>query len=159
MVTLCVLSCISVGLKGLWIWLSPTHCLQNAVLRCLTGNQPAGYLYHELPTFGASNLFIKTLLRRSIDAWLTIEAPLCTYDPATHVLTTPCDLTQEGVLSDVWSLPFFQDVLANKMAVNTSKKSKKTYISPKMCFQLGSARSKLCMARMPGSITMSLSQL
>ena len=63
------------------------------------------------------------------------------YDPATHVLTTPRDLAQEGVLSNVRSLPFFQDVLADKLAVNTSKKSKKAYTAPRMCFQLGSACS------------------
>ncbi len=103
--------------------------------------QPAGYLYHVLPTFGASDLFIKTLLCQSMDAGLTTEAPLCTYDPATHILTTPCDLAQEGVLSDVCSLPFFQDVLANKLAVDASKKSKKAYTAPKMSFQLSSARS------------------
>jgi hypothetical protein len=103
--------------------------------------QPAGYLYHVLPTFGASDLFIKTLLRQSMDAGLTTEAPLCSYDPATHVLTTPCDLAQEGVLSDVCSFPFFQDVLADKLAADSSKKSKKAYTAPKMCFQLGSARS------------------
>ena len=103
--------------------------------------QPAGYLYHVVPTFGASDLCIKTLLRRSMDAGLTTEAPLCTYDPATNMLTTPRDLVQEGVLSDVHSLPFFQDVLADKLAVDTSKKSKTTYTAPEMCFQLGSACS------------------
>jgi hypothetical protein len=103
--------------------------------------QPAGYLYHVLPTFGASDLFIKTLLCKSMDAGLTTETPLCTYDPAMHVLTTPCDLVQEGALSDVCSLPFFQDVLANKLAANASKKSKKAYTAPEMCFQLGSACS------------------
>jgi hypothetical protein len=60
-----------------------------------------------------------------MDAGLTTEVLLCTYDPATHILTTPCDLAQEGVLSDVRSLPFFQDVLADKLAANASKKSKK----------------------------------
>ncbi len=69
------------------------------------------------------------------------EAPLCTYDPATHVFTTPRDLAQEGVLSDVRSLPFFQDVLADKLAADASKKSKKAYTAPEMCFQLGSACS------------------
>ncbi len=50
-----------------------------------------------------------------MDAGLTTEAPLCTYDPAMHILTTPRDLAQEGVLSDVHSLSFFQDVLAKKI--------------------------------------------
>ena len=35
--------------------------------------QPAGYLYHVLPTFGASDLFIKTLLHQSMDAGLTTQ--------------------------------------------------------------------------------------
>jgi len=37
--------------------------------------------------------------------------------------------------------PFFQDNLAEKLAVHDSKKSKKAYTAPKMCFQLGSACS------------------
>jgi hypothetical protein len=103
--------------------------------------QPAGYLYHVLPKFGASELFIKSLLCRSMEAGLTTEAPLCTYDFNTHILTTPRDKAQEGVLSDVRSLPFFQDVLAEKLAADSSKKNKKAYTAPEMCFQLGGARS------------------
>jgi hypothetical protein len=103
--------------------------------------QPAGYLYHVLPKFGASELFIKSFLRRSMEAGLTTEAPLCTYDFNTHTLTTPRDEAQEGVLSDVRSLPFFQDFLAEKSAADASKKNKKAYTAPEMCFQLGSARS------------------
>jgi hypothetical protein len=70
--------------------------------------QPAGYLYHVLPKFGASELFIKSLLRRSMEAGLTTEAPLCTYDFHTHILTTPRDEVQEGVLSNVRPLPLLQ---------------------------------------------------
>jgi hypothetical protein len=103
--------------------------------------QPAGYLYHVLPKFGASELFIKSLLCRSMKAGLTTEAPLCTYDFNTHTLTTPRDKAQKGVLSDVRSLPFFQDFLAEKLAADASKKNKKAYTAPEMCFQLGSARS------------------
>jgi hypothetical protein len=103
--------------------------------------QPAGYLYNVLPTFGASNSFIKTLLRRSMDAGITTEAPLCSYNFDTRILTTPRDEEQEGVLSDVRSLPFFKDVIAEKLAVDDSKKAKKAYTAPEMCFQLGSARS------------------
>jgi len=103
--------------------------------------QPAGYLYHVLPMFGASELSIKSLLRRSMEAGLTTEAPLCTYDFNMHILTTPCDEAQEGVLSDVRSLPFFQDVLAEKLAADSSKKNKKAYTAPEMCFRLGNARS------------------
>ncbi len=103
--------------------------------------QPAGYLYHVLPKFGASELFIKSLLRRSMEAGLTTEAPLCTNDFNTHTLTSPRDEAQEGVLSNVRSLPFFQDFLAEKLAADTSKKNKKAYTAPEMCFQLGSACS------------------
>ena len=70
-----------------------------------------------------------------------MEAPLCTYDFNTHILTTPLDEAQESVLSDVQSLPFFKDVLAEKLAADASTKNKKAYTAPKMCFQLGSARS------------------
>ena len=45
------------------------------------------------------------------------------------------------MLSDVRSLPFFQDVLAEKLAADASKKNKKACTAPEMCFQLGSARS------------------
>jgi hypothetical protein len=76
-----------------------------------------------------------------MEAGLTMEAPLCTYDFDTHILTTPCDKEQEGVLSDVRSLSFFQDVLAKKLAGNASKKTTKAYTTPEMCFQLDSARS------------------
>jgi hypothetical protein len=104
--------------------------------------QLAGYLYHMLPTFGASPLFVKTILCRSMEAGLTTEAPLCTYDPKTQILTTPRDIAQDGILSDVRSLPFFQDVLADKQEANANKKGKKKgHTTPKMCFQLGSARS------------------
>jgi len=75
-----------------------------------------------------------------MEAGLTMEAPLCTYNFDTHILTTPRDKEQEGVLSDVRSLPFFQDVFAKKLAADASKKTKKAYTAPEMCFQLGSAR-------------------
>ena len=63
------------------------------------------------------------------------------YDFNTHTLTTPRDEAQKGVLSDVRSLPFFQDFLAEKLAADASKKNKKAYTAPEMCFQLGSACS------------------
>jgi hypothetical protein len=107
----------------------------------MVNKQPAGYLYHVLPKFGASELFIKSLLCRSMEAGLMTEVPLCTYDFNTHTLTAPRDEAQEGVLSDVRSLPFFQDFLTEKLAANASKKNKKAYTAPKMCFQLGSACS------------------
>jgi hypothetical protein len=104
--------------------------------------QPADYLYHVLPTFGTSSLFIKTILHQSMEAGLATEAPLCTYDPETKVLTSPQDSMQDGILSDVFSLPFFQDVLADKQTANATKKGKKKgHTATEMCFQLGSARS------------------
>ena len=57
------------------------------------------------------------------------------------LILVPRDKAQEEVLSDVRSPPFFHDVLAEKLAANASKKNKKAYIAPEMCFQLGSARS------------------
>ena len=41
----------------------------------------------------------------------------------------------------MYILFFFQDVLAKKLVGDASKKTKKAYTAPKMCFQLGSARS------------------
>ena len=51
--------------------------------------QLAGYLYHVLPTVGASSLFVKTILCRLMEAGLATEAPLCMYYSETMVLTTP----------------------------------------------------------------------
>ena len=51
--------------------------------------QPAGYLYHVLPTFGASLTFIQEILRRSMDPAIVLEAPQCTLDNKTGILTTP----------------------------------------------------------------------
>jgi hypothetical protein len=103
--------------------------------------QPAGYLYYMLPTFGATETFTKSLLRRSMDAGLATEAPKCKYNAATQILTTPRDAQQESVLSDVRSLPFSQDIDAIKRATGGGKKGKKEHTAPEMCFQLGSTRS------------------
>ncbi len=104
--------------------------------------QSAGYLYHVLPTFGASSLFAKTILCQSMEAGLATETPLCTYDPEIQIRMTPPDAVQDGILSDVCSLPFFQDVLAEKQAADATKKGKKKkHTAPDMCFQLGSACS------------------
>jgi hypothetical protein len=73
--------------------------------------QPAGYLYHVLPLFGATENFVKTILRRLMDAGLTTEAPQCTYHADKQVLTTPHNAQQESILSDVRSLPFFQELM------------------------------------------------
>jgi hypothetical protein len=97
-------------------------------------NQPAGYLYHVLPTFGATGTFIKSILRRSMDAGLATEAPRCKYNAATQILTTPRDAQQESVLSNVRSLPFFQDIDAIKRAAGVSKKGKKEHTAPEMGF-------------------------
>jgi hypothetical protein len=51
--------------------------------------QPAGYLYHVLPTFGALLTFIQEILRRSMDSAVAMEAPLCTWDNETGILMTP----------------------------------------------------------------------
>jgi hypothetical protein len=101
--------------------------------------QPAGYLYHVLPTFGATETFIKSLLRQSMDAGLATEAPRCTYNAATQILMTPRNAQQESMLSDVRSLPFFQDIDAIKWAAGGRKKGKKEHTALEMCFQLGNA--------------------
>ncbi len=84
-----------------------------------------------------------------MEAGLTTEAPLCTYDFNMHILTTPREEAQDGVLSDVQSLPFFQDVLAEKLAADASKKNKKVYTAPK-CVSNSAAHtvSKLCVCNL-----------
>jgi hypothetical protein len=55
---------------------------------------------------------------------------------------TPQEAMKDGILSNVCSLPSFQDFLANKQTADNTKKGKdKGHTVPKMCFQLGSARS------------------
>ncbi len=104
--------------------------------------QPVGYLYHVLPTFGASLTFIQEILRWSMDPAVVMEAPQCTWDNETCILTTPQDNQVEGILSDVCSLPFFQDVLAVTRAAEVSKLGrKKEHTAPEMCFRLGGNRS------------------
>jgi hypothetical protein len=103
--------------------------------------QPVGYLYHVLPTFGATETFTKSLLRRSMDVGLATKAPKCEYNAAMQILMTPRDAQQESMLSDVRSLPFFQDIEAIKRAAGGGKKGKKEHTASEMCFQLGSARS------------------
>jgi hypothetical protein len=119
----------------------PNNSVAEACFQMLN-KQPDGYLYHELPTFGATPLFVKTILRWWMEAGLATEAPLCTYDSETKVLMAPQDATQDGILSNVCSLSIFQDVLANKQTADASTKGKKKgHTTPKMCFQLGSAQS------------------
>ncbi len=74
-----------------------------------------------------------------MDAGLATEAPMCTYNAATQILMTPHDAQQESMLSDVHSLPFFQDIDAIKRAAGGGKKGKKEHTASEMCFQLGSA--------------------
>ena len=100
--------------------------------------QPAGYLYHILPTFGALLTFIQEILWQSMDPGVAMEAPLCTWDSKTGILTTPQDNQIDGILSDVCSLPFFQDILAVTRAAEGSKLGrKKEHTAPEMCFRLG----------------------
>jgi hypothetical protein len=73
--------------------------------------QPAGYLYHVLPTFLVLSTFIQDILRRSMYPAVVMEAPLCTWDNESGILVTPQDKQFDEILSDVCSLPFFQDVL------------------------------------------------
>jgi hypothetical protein len=100
--------------------------------------QPAGYLYHVLPTFGALLTFIQEILHRSMDPVIAMEAPLCTWDNETGILTTPQDNQVDGILSDVCSLPFFQDVLEEtRVAEGRKLGRKKEHTAPKICFKLG----------------------
>jgi hypothetical protein len=104
--------------------------------------QPAGYLYHVLPTFGASLTFIQEILCWSMDPAVAMEAPLCTWDNKTGILKTPQDNQIDEILSDVCFLPFFQDVIAVTCAVEGSKTGrKKDHTAPKMCFKLGGNHS------------------
>jgi hypothetical protein len=108
----------------------------------MVNKQLAGYLYHVLPLFKATDTFIKTILRRSMDAGLATEAPRCKYNKETQILMTPRNAQQESILSNVRSLPFFQDIDVIKQAAGAKKKGKKKeHTAPKMCFQIGSART------------------
>jgi hypothetical protein len=70
-----------------------------------------------------------------MEAGLTTEAPLGMYDPEIQILTTLRDVAQEGVLSDVCSLPFLQDVLADKQEADANKKGKKKgHTAREICF-------------------------
>ncbi len=91
------------GPQGLVDMVIPNSGKAEACLE-MFNKQPAGYLYHVLPTFGATETFTKSLLRRSMDAGLATEVPKCKYNAAKQILTTPRDAQQESVLSDVRSL-------------------------------------------------------
>jgi hypothetical protein len=114
--------------------------------------QPAGYFYHVLPLFGAMRLFVRNILRRLMDAGLATEAPLCTYNEEMRILTTPHDAQQESILSDVRSLPFFQDIHAIKQAADANKKGRKKVWHPKCVSRSVVPKvSKLCLAQMMGN--------
>jgi hypothetical protein len=101
--------------------------------------QPAGYFYHVLLFFGVPSSFIHDILHRSMDPAVVMEAPWCTWDSETGIITTPQDTQIDGILSDVCSLPFFQDVFAVTCAAYASKLGrKKDQTAPEMCFKLGS---------------------
>ena len=51
--------------------------------------QPARYLYHVLPTFGASPTFIQEILRWSMYLAIVLEVPQCTWDSKTGILQPP----------------------------------------------------------------------
>jgi hypothetical protein len=71
---------------------------------------------------------------RNVLGHLSLQQSLTKYLPRVAI--------QDGILSNVCSLPFFQDVLADKQMANATKKGKKKgHIAPEMCFQLGSTRS------------------
>ena len=53
--------------------------------------QPAEYVYNVLPSFGTLLTFIQEILRRSMDPAVVIEAPQCTWENETGILTTPQD--------------------------------------------------------------------
>jgi hypothetical protein len=60
--------------------------------------QPAGYLHHVLPSFGALLTFIQDLFHRSMDPAVAMEAPLCTWDNKTGILRTPQDTQTDGLV-------------------------------------------------------------
>jgi hypothetical protein len=73
-----------------------------------------------------------------MDPVVVMEAPLCTWDNENGILMTPQDKQIDEILSDVRSLPFFQDVFAVACATEGSKSGiKKDHTAPKMCFKLG----------------------
>ncbi len=76
------------GPQGLVDMVIPNTSAAEACFK-MFNKQPAGYLYHALPTFGASPHFVKNILPQLTEAGLTTEAPLCTYDPKMQILTTP----------------------------------------------------------------------
>ncbi len=76
------------GPQGLVDMVIPNTSVAEACFE-MFNKHPAGYLYHVLPTFGASPFFVKSILCQLMEEGLTTEAPLCTYDPETQILTTP----------------------------------------------------------------------
>jgi hypothetical protein len=149
MVPQCVLKYTSEVPRARWTWQFPIMQLRMSALTCSINSWQSTYITM-LPTFGASSLFVKTLLSQLMEAGLASEAPLCTLDPETQILTTPRDAVQDGVLSDVCFLPFFQDILAEKLAADATKKGRRrSILHPKCVFNLAAlAVSRLCMVQM-----------
>jgi hypothetical protein len=119
----------------------------------MLNKQPARYLYHVLPIFRVLLTFIQEILCQSMDPAVAMEAPLCTWDNETGILTTPQDNQINGILSDVCSLPFFQDVLAVTPVAEVSKSGRKKNIQLPKCASSWAAiaASKLSMEEMTGS--------
>jgi hypothetical protein len=125
------------GLLGQINMVIPNTLAAEAQFEMLN-TQPAGYLYHILPTDGVSSIFIQDILCWSMDPATIMEAPLCTWDNENGIPTTPQDKQIDGILSDVCSLPFFQDAFAVARAAEGSKSGqKKDHTAPKKCFKLG----------------------
>jgi hypothetical protein len=100
--------------------------------------QPAGYLYHVLPSFGVLLSFINYILHWYTDLAVVMEAHLCTWDNETGIMT-PQDNQIDGIMSDVHS---FQDILAVSCTTDSRKPGrKKDCTAPKMCFRLSGNHS------------------
>jgi hypothetical protein len=68
-----------------------------------------------------------------MDPAVVMEVPLCTWDNENGIVMTPQDRQIDGILSDVHSLPFFQDVLAVACAAEGSKTGKRITIQLPKC--------------------------
>jgi hypothetical protein len=85
--------------------------------------------------------FVRLLLRKMIEPSLTVVAPNRTWDNDTKFLTMPTEAKEVDTPTDVCSLPFFCDVIADMQAIEGGRKGcagNKDYTSSKMCFRLDS---------------------
>ena len=69
----------------------------------------AAFLFHFLTESGFTEDFIKELLKRSCEASLVAEVPLCKWDGATRTLTTPADEKHEKVIKAFEGAAWFKD--------------------------------------------------